>query len=196
MSISTEDIALAATGPGETIPRARVRDLCVTFERRGVPLHALRGVSMDIQPGEVLALVGESGSGKSVMGLALLGLLAGEPAPVISGRAEVCGVDMVAATAEERRRVRKAHLGAVFQDPMTSLDPTMRVGRQVSEAAGDSEEARRLLDLVGVPDPKRRMKAFPHELSGGLRQRVMIAMAVAGKPDLSLIHISEPTRPY
>ena len=191
MSTSTQDIALAATGPDDTTPRVRVHDLRVTFERRGVPLHALRGVSMDIQPGEVLALVGESGSGKSVMGLALLGLLAGEPAPIISGRAEVCGIDMVAATAEERRRVRKAHLGAVFQDPMTSLDPTMRVGRQVSEATGDSEEARRLLDLVGVPDPKRRMKAFPHELSGGLRQRVMIAMAVAGKPDLVIA--DEPT---
>jgi len=99
--------------------------------------------------------------------------------------------DMVAATAEERRRVRKAHLGAVFQDPMTSLDPTMRVGKQVIEAAGDSEEARRLLELVGVPDPLRRMKAFPHELSGGLRQRVMIAMAVAGKPDLVIA--DEPT---
>jgi peptide/nickel transport system ATP-binding protein len=191
MSTSTQDIALVATDPDETTPRARVHDLHVTFERRGVPLHALRGVSLDIQPGEVLALVGESGSGKSVMGLALLGLLAGEPAPLISGRAEVCGIDMVAATAEERRRVRKAHLGAVFQDPMTSLDPTMRVGKQVIEAAGDSEEARRLLDLVGVPDPVRRMKAFPHELSGGLRQRVMIAMAVAGKPDLVIA--DEPT---
>jgi peptide/nickel transport system ATP-binding protein len=193
MSIAVNDVTQLGlpSGPVDPTPRARVHDLHVTFERRGVPLHALRGVSMEVQPGEVLALVGESGSGKSVMGLALLGLLAGEPAPVISGRAEVCGFDMVDATAEERRRVRKAHLGAVFQDPMTSLDPTMRVGRQVSEAAGDSEEARRLLDLVGVPDPKRRMRAFPHELSGGLRQRVMIAMAVAGKPDLVIA--DEPT---
>ena len=98
---------------------------------------------------------------------------------------------MVAASPEERRQVRKAHLGAVFQDPMTSLNPTMRVGRQITEAAGDPEEARRLLDLVGVPDPVRRMKAYPHELSGGLRQRVMIAMAVAGKPDLVIA--DEPT---
>ncbi|PXX03398.1 ABC transporter ATP-binding protein [Mycolicibacterium moriokaense] len=193
MSVTANDIVQLGltTGHDEKAPRAKVHDLRVTFDRRGVPLHALRGVSMEVQPGEVLALVGESGSGKSVMGLALLGLLAGEPAPTISGRAEVCGIDMVAATGDERRRVRKAHLGAVFQDPMTSLDPTMRVGRQVSEATGDSEEARRLLDLVGVPDPKRRMKAFPHELSGGLRQRVMIAMAVAGKPDLVIA--DEPT---
>ncbi|MGX9787641.1 dipeptide ABC transporter ATP-binding protein [Mycobacterium sp. MMS18-G62] len=193
MSVTANDVVHLGlpTNPDQTMPRARVHDLHVTFERRGVALHALRGVSLDVQPGEVLALVGESGSGKSVMGLALLGLLAGEPAPVITGRAEVCGIDMVAATPDERRRTRKAHLGAVFQDPMTSLDPTMRVGRQVIEAAGDSEEARRLLEIVGVPDPGRRMKAFPHELSGGLRQRVMIAMAVAGKPDLVIA--DEPT---
>ncbi len=184
MSIASNDIATIE-------PRARVHDLHVTFQRRGVDVHALRGLSLDVLPGEVLALVGESGSGKSVMGLALLGLLAGEPAPIVSGRAEVCGIDMVAASPEERRQVRKAHLGAVFQDPMTSLDPTMRVGRQITEAAGDAEEARRLLDLVGVPDPARRMKAYPHELSGGLRQRVMIAMAVAGKPDLVIA--DEPT---
>lgn len=191
MSITTPAVKLSPTDPVVPTPRARVDDLHVTFERRGVPLHALRGVSLEVQPGEVLALVGESGSGKSVLGLGLLGLLAGEPAPAITGSVEVCGVDMVAATAQERRLVRKAHLGAVFQDPMTSLNPTMRVGKQVIEAAGDVDEARRLLDLVGVPDAGRRMKAFPHELSGGLRQRVMIAMAVAGKPDLVIA--DEPT---
>jgi peptide/nickel transport system ATP-binding protein len=189
MTLSAKDIACAT--PVLRPVRARVHDLHVTFQRRGVPLNALRGVSLDVRAGEVLALVGESGSGKSVLGLALLGLLAGEPAPVITGKAEVCGIDMVAAGAEERRLARKTHLGAVFQDPMTSLDPTMRVGQQVIEAAGDAEEARRLLDLVGVPDARRRMKAFPHELSGGLRQRVMIAMAVAGKPDLVIA--DEPT---
>ncbi|MCV7424746.1 dipeptide ABC transporter ATP-binding protein [Mycobacterium yunnanensis] len=190
MRIDATDIA-PERAPDQKAPRARVRDLNVTFSRRGMPLHALRGVSLDVQPGEVLALVGESGSGKSVLGMALLGLLDGEPAPIISGSAEVCGLDMVAADPGERRRVRKAHLGAVFQDPMTSLDPTMRVGKQINELTQDPDEARRLLEMVGVPDPIRRMKAFPHELSGGLRQRVMIAMAVAGKPDLVIA--DEPT---
>jgi peptide/nickel transport system ATP-binding protein len=181
----------AAPSDAPAVPRARVADLTVTFQRRGVPVNALRGVTLDINAGEILAVVGESGSGKSVMGHALLGLLAGDPMPRITGRAEVCGVDMVTASDDERRRVRKAHLGAVFQDPMTSLNPTMRVGRQVIEAAGSHDEALRLLDLVGIPDPARRMKAYPHELSGGLRQRVMIAMAVAGKPDLVIA--DEPT---
>ncbi len=184
------DAAPAPSDPAPA-PRARVVDLAVTFERQGVAVNALRGVTLEIGHGEILAVVGESGSGKSVMGHALLGLLSGDPRPTITGRAEVCGVDMVAATDEERRRVRKAHLGAVFQDPMTSLNPTMRVGRQVVEAAGSADEALRLLDMVGIPDPARRMKAFPHELSGGLRQRVMIAMAVAGKPDLVIA--DEPT---
>jgi len=173
------------------VPRARVRDLRVTFRRRGVPVNALRGVDLDIYPGEILAVVGESGSGKSVMGLALLGLLAGNPMPEVTGTAEVCGTDMVTASSAVRAQVRKAHLGAVFQDPMTSLNPTMRVGQQVAEAAGSTEEALRLLELVGIPDPVRRMSAYPHELSGGLRQRVMIAMAVAGTPDLVIA--DEPT---
>jgi peptide/nickel transport system ATP-binding protein len=136
-------------------------------------------------------MVGESGSGKSVLGLSLLGLLPAEPPPTVSGHATVCGVDMVSASAEQRRRVRREHLGAVFQDPMTSLNPTMRVGRQVAEAAGSQSEAVQLLDSVGVPEARRRLRAFPHELSGGLRQRVMIAMAVAGEP--SLVIADEPT---
>jgi peptide/nickel transport system ATP-binding protein len=188
--------AVAAGGPepaGGTDAdlRARLVDVSVTFRRRGVALPAVRGVSLDVGKGEILAVVGESGSGKSVLGLTMLGLLAGDPAPAVGGRAEVCGVDMVGATTRERRDVRRRHLGAVFQDPMTSLNPTMRIGAQVIEAAGSAEEAIRLLDLVGVPEPARRMRAYPHELSGGLRQRVMIAMAVAGSPDL--VVADEPT---
>jgi peptide/nickel transport system ATP-binding protein len=172
-------------------PIVEVDDLHVSFERGGQQVSALRGVSFQIQPGEIVGLVGESGSGKSVLALALLGLLPDRPGPTTSGSALVCGTDMVTASREQARLVRKDHLGAVFQDPMTSLNPTMRVGRQVAEAAGSAEEAVTLLDAVGVPDPTRRLRSYPHELSGGLRQRVMIAMAIAGRP--SLVIADEPT---
>src|SRR6202011_5311058 len=157
----------------------------------GHKVPALRGVDLQTGGGEILGLVAESGSGESVLGLSLLGLLPVDPAPSVTGAAVVRGVDMVEASADERRRLRAEHLGAVFQDPMTSLNPTMRVGRQVAEAAGSESEAVRLLDAVGIPEARRRLRSFPHELSGGLRQRVMIAMAVAGQP--SLVVADEPT---
>ncbi|MDQ1723870.1 MAG: peptide/nickel transport system ATP-binding protein ddpF [Frankiaceae bacterium] len=172
-------------------PVVRVEDLHVSFARGASTVNAVRGVSLDIARGEIVGLVGESGSGKSVLGLSMLGLLPTSPAPRISGSVFVDDVDMVRAPAADRRRVRRLHLGSVFQDPMTSLNPTMRVGAQVAEAAGSLDEAVRLLDAVGVPEARRRAKAYPHELSGGLRQRVMIAMAVAGNP--SLIVADEPT---
>ncbi|MCW2939458.1 MAG: peptide transporter ATP-binding protein [Actinomycetia bacterium] len=173
-----------------TTPVALIEDLAVTFRRGGRDIHALRGVSLDIRPAEILGLVGESGSGKSVLGMSLLGLLPGTPQT--RGRVLVHGEDMLVAPPAVRRRLRHEHLGAVFQDPMTSLNPTMRVGAQVAEAAdGSGAEAERLLKAVGIPEAGRRMSAYPHELSGGLRQRVMIAMAIAGKP--SLVIADEPT---
>jgi peptide/nickel transport system ATP-binding protein len=168
---------------------AGVDDLRVTFRRNGRDVHALRGVSLSIAPGEILGLVGESGSGKSVLGFTMLGLL--PKSARIDGAVRVAGSDMVHGDAKGLRKVRRLDLGAVFQDPMTSLNPTMRIGKQVAEAAGSDEEALRLLTAVGIPDPARRMRAYPHELSGGLRQRVMIAIAIAGNPDL--IIADEPT---
>jgi peptide/nickel transport system ATP-binding protein len=170
-------------------PVATVDDLRVTFRRNGRDVHALRGVSIAIAPGEILGLVGESGSGKSVLGFTLLGLLPKQTK--VTGTVSVTGSDMVNGDAKALRKVRRLDLGAVFQDPMTSLNPTMRIGRQVAEAAGSDEEALRLLTAVGIPEPKRRMRAYPHELSGGLRQRVMIAIAIAGDPEL--IIADEPT---
>ena len=136
-------------------------------------------------------MVGESGAGKSVLGLTLLGLLPRNPAPEVGGRAVVAGVDVVRADAETLRALRRRELGAVFQDPMTSLNPSMRIGAQIAEAAGGGAESLRLLEAVGFPDAGRRLGAYPHELSGGLRQRAMIAMALAGNP--SLIVADEPT---
>ena len=167
---------------------AAITDLHVTFRRNGRDVHALRGVSLDIATGEILGLVGESGSGKSVLGFTMLGLL---PQARVSGSVEVADTDMVTGDAKTLRKVRRLDLGAVFQDPMTSLNPTMRIGKQVAEAAGSDEEALKLLTAVGIPDPRRRFRAYPHELSGGLRQRVMIAIAIAGNPEL--IIADEPT---
>lgn len=176
------DVRVGKAKPGGGGAVASVTDLAVDFTRAGQVVHALRGVSLQVGASEVLAVVGESGSGKSVLGLALLGLLGRDA--TITGSVRVCGTEMTTAAEEDRRLVRRDKLGAVFQDPMTSLNPSMRVGRQLVEATGSVEEAVRLLDLTGVPDPARRLRLYPHELSGGLRQRVMIAMAVAGSPRL------------
>jgi peptide/nickel transport system ATP-binding protein len=168
---------------------ATVTDLHVTFRRNGTEVKALRGVTLSVRAGEILGLVGESGSGKSVLGFTTLGLLPSTAG--VQGSVRVAGSDMVGGSAKALRKVRRLDLGAIFQDPMTSLNPTMRIGRQVAEAAGSDEEALKLLTAVGIPDPPRRLRAFPHELSGGLRQRVMIAIAIAGDPEL--IIADEPT---
>lgn len=185
-SVALRPDAPATTPAGDVV--AAVDDLRVTFRRNGKDVHALRGVSLSIAPGEIVGLVGESGSGKSVLGFSMLGLLGRAKT---GGSVQVCGTDMLTGASKQLRKVRRLDLGAVFQDPMTSLNPTMRIGKQVEEVAGSSEAALKLLTAVGIPEPERRMRAFPHELSGGLRQRVMIAIAVAGDPEL--IIADEPT---
>jgi peptide/nickel transport system ATP-binding protein len=176
-----------------TAPVLEVRDLRVAFPSPEGDVHALRGADLALGPGEILGLVGESGSGKSVLGLTALGLLAREARPKVTGTACLDGEDMVAAPEHARRARRGAYVGAVFQDPMTSLNPTMRVGRQVAEAGAgmDASAVHDLLASTGIPEPEVKARAYPHELSGGLRQRVMIAIALARKP--RLIIADEPT---
>jgi peptide/nickel transport system ATP-binding protein len=179
-------VVLDAAPPRATGTVLAARDLRISFPG-GV--RALRGVSLDVEPGEIVGVVGESGSGKTVLGLAALGLLG--PSAEVTGEVVLGDTDMVSARAEERRLTRKRLAGAVFQDPMTSLNPTMRVGQQVAEAAGSMDAALQMLERARVPEPARRARQYPHELSGGLRQRVMIAMALAGAP--ALVVADEPT---
>ncbi len=163
----------------------------------GVP--ALRGIDLAVGRGESLALVGESGCGKSVTWLAALGLLPGAKARV-GGSITLDGQELLGAPPTVLDRVRGGRIAMIFQDPASSLNPVHRIGRQVAEAlrlhrgmAGSAAraEAKRLLDQVGIPDAARRLDAYPHELSGGQNQRVMIAMALAGRPELLVA--DEPT---
>ncbi|MET0475134.1 MAG: ABC transporter ATP-binding protein [Mycobacterium sp.] len=172
-------------------PVASISDFSLSLVRNGIRSQVLKHVDLEIQPGEILGLVGESGSGKSVLALSLLGLLPQESHPMTEGHVTVSGVDLLDAKPADLRRVRREALGAIFQDPMTSLNPTMRIGRQIGEATGDDAESIRLLETVGVRDAELRLRVLPHELSGGLRQRVMTAIAVAGKP--KLVVADEPT---
>jgi peptide/nickel transport system ATP-binding protein len=180
-----------STASTATEPVATLRGLTVSLRRHGTSRPVLRGIDLDLAPGEILGLVGESGSGKSVLALTMMGLLPQDARPEIAGEVRVVGTDMIHGSGAALRLVRREHLGVIFQDPMTSLNPTMRVGRQITEITHDTHEAVELLTAAGVPEPVKRLRAFPHELSGGLRQRVMAAIALTGQP--ALIIADEPT---
>lgn len=170
---------------------ASLQGLRVSMERNGCRSEILHGIDLEIGRGEVIGIVGESGSGKSVMSMSMLGLLPESSRPEIQGSILVADHEITEISGKDLKQLRRDRLGVVFQDPMTSLNPTMRVGRQIAEKAGSAEEAVRLMEAVGIPQARRRLRAYPHELSGGLRQRIMIAMAVAGSPEL--IIADEPT---
>lgn len=170
---------------------ASLQGLRVSMERNGCRSEILHGIDLEIGRGEVIGIVGESGSGKSVMSMSMLGLLPESSRPEIQGSILVADHEITEISGKDLKQLRRDRLGVVFQDPMTSLNPTMRVGRQIAEKAGSAEEAVRLMEAVGIPQARRRLRAYPHELSGGLRQRIMIAMAVASSPEL--IIADEPT---
>ncbi|HJY24210.1 MAG TPA: ABC transporter ATP-binding protein, partial [Actinomycetes bacterium] len=177
-----------------------VRDLRVTFTRRGRrDVAAVDGVSFSVDGGETVGLVGESGSGKSVTSLAIMGLLPKRGVQV-QGEATFDGRQLLEMDDAQLRSIRGRDIAMVFQDPMSSLNPVVPIGRQVTEVlerhrdlsgAAARDEAARLLNSVGIPDPDRRLREYPHQLSGGMRQRALIAMALACKPRLLIA--DEPT---
>src|SRR4051812_25714096 len=180
-------------------PLLAVDGLCVTFSTDRGTIHAVNGISFEIAPGETLGIVGESGCGKSVTALSLLGLLP-RAGRVKSGTAYFAGRDLLQFKDRELRKLRGKEIGMIFQDPMTSLNPVLTIGRQLREPLEEhfgmsrkqaTARAAELIDRVGIPSPKARLSDYPHQFSGGMRQRAMIAMALACKPRLMIA--DEPT---
>ncbi|KAJ55589.1 peptide ABC transporter ATP-binding protein [Actibacterium mucosum KCTC 23349] len=186
--------------PDGGVPVLDVKDLKTVFLTRSGEVHAVNSVSFDLKPGELLGVVGESGSGKSVTMMSLIGLLPTPPAEIRGGSVVFEGEDLLKIGEDRLRKLRGSRIGFVFQDPMTSLNPVFTVGFQICEPLRkhmglSKSEARtravELLELVGIPDARRRLRDYPHQFSGGMRQRVMIAIALACDPDVLIA--DEPT---
>ncbi|MEU2022173.1 ABC transporter ATP-binding protein [Streptomyces sp. NPDC016469] len=188
-----------APPPGEAVtPVLSVRDLHITFPSEAGPVEAVRGIGFDLLPGRTLGIVGESGSGKSATAMGIMGLL--PPTALTGGQVLLDGRDLLGLADKELSALRGNAIGMVFQDPLSALTPIFTVGRLLSDALrvhqdltkrAAWQQAVELLDLVGIPDPRSRAASFPHEFSGGMRQRVVIAMAIANKP--SVLVADEPT---
>jgi oligopeptide/dipeptide ABC transporter ATP-binding protein len=182
-------------------PILSIRDLTVEFETEDGVVHAVTDVSYDLHPGEILGIVGESGSGKSVSVMSVLGLIPQPPGRIAKGEALFKGEDLLTLPKQRLRDIRGGDVAMIFQDPMTSLNPVFTIGNQIAEAiqvhnpgTNDRQAVERtieLLELVGVPSAERRVNQYPHEFSGGMRQRAMIAMAIANNP--SVLIADEPT---
>lgn len=191
------------TAPPNALPGTpvlQVRDLVTEFTTDEGRLRAVDGVSFDLHAGQTLAVVGESGSGKSVTSLSVMGLLPARIGKVAEGSIRLDGLDLVGISERRMQRVRGNDIGMIFQEPMTSLTPVYTVGDQISEAILTHRDISRraararaveLLEQVGIPEPKLRARAYPHQLSGGMRQRVMIAIALACDPRVLIA--DEPT---
>jgi oligopeptide/dipeptide ABC transporter ATP-binding protein len=177
-----------------------IRDLKTQFFTSAGVVRAVDGISYDVTPGETVAVVGESGCGKSVSAMSIMRLIPDPPGKIVGGSILFDGKDLLALTEDQMREVRGRDIGMIFQEPMTSLNPVLTIERQLTETLeehlGSTREQSRaraieLLGLVGISEPERRLKQYPHHLSGGMRQRVMIAMSLACEP--KLIIADEPT---
>ncbi len=181
-------------------PILQVRDLQTHFKTDDGIVKAVDGVSFDLHKGETLGIVGESGSGKSVTNLSVMRLIASPPGRIVGGEVMFDGVDLLHVSAAEMRRIRGNKISMIFQDPMTSLNPFLKVSTQLVETIrlhqglsvrGAKALAVEMLSMVGIPKPERRIDSYPHQFSGGMRQRVMIAMALSCKPEILIA--DEPT---